>query len=197
MYLTTDKGKPPPPPKPAALVAHRDGVGIQLSSEMFNQLRQLRKKTKDLRIEVRNLRRMAQQQSQTAKEALREASVKIKMTLSFLSGSSDAGLRIERMKVSSDLESYGGDAAQLEQDLSELESKVEELRSNVINRRCRVNMCDVQSVALILVRASKTVADLKARYPNISETLKSVMTQEMDYVVREEKLAFSFEILMS
>lgn len=43
----------------------------------------------------------------------------------------------------------------------ELETHVEELRSNVINRKCRVNMSDVEGMALILSRASKTVADLK------------------------------------
>lgn len=44
---------------------------------------------------------------------------------------------------------------------SELESSVEELRSNVINRRCRVNMTEVENMALILSKASKMVADLK------------------------------------
>ncbi|GBL63770.1 hypothetical protein AVEN_226115-1, partial [Araneus ventricosus] len=69
----------------------------------------------------------------------------------------------------------------------ELETHVEELRSNVINRKCRVNMCDVEGMALVLSRASKTVADLKARFPNLQDSLKSVMAAEMEVVVREEK----------
>lgn len=47
----------------------------------------------------------------------------------------------------------------------ELEGSVEELRSNVINRRIRVNMSDVEGMALVLSKASKTVADLKG--PNL------------------------------
>ena len=52
-------------------------------------------------------------------------------------------------------------------DFSELETQVEELRSNVINRRCRVNMSNVESMALVLSKASKTVADLKNRFPSL------------------------------
>ncbi len=154
---------------------------------MFAQLKQIRKKTKDLRGEVRALRRMALQQTTTAKEALRDTCNKIKTTLGFLSNSSDCQLRLERMKISNERDSYGYDVIRLDKDLQELESQVEELRSNVINRRCRVNMSHVESMALVLSRASKTVADLKNRFPQLSQTLKSIMSQEMEYCVKEEK----------
>jgi hypothetical protein len=48
-------------------------------------------------------------------------------------------------------------------------------------------MSHVETMAMVLSRASKTVADLKARYPQLSQTLKSIMTQEMECVVKEEK----------
>lgn len=54
---------------------------------------------------------------------------------------------------------------------SELETQVEELRSNVINRRCRVNMSNVESMALVLSKASRTVADLKNRFPALQVCL--------------------------
>lgn len=38
---------------------------------------------------------------------------------------------------------------------------MEELRGNVINRKCRVNLSDVEGMALVLSRASKAVAELK------------------------------------
>ncbi|RWS13455.1 coiled-coil domain-containing protein CG32809-like isoform X14 [Dinothrombium tinctorium] len=189
-------GKPPPPPKPASLVGYRgsaDGSSIvgslHLSAEMFNQLRQLRKKTKDLRLEVRNLRRMAQSQATIARDTLKESCLKIKASLAFMNIADpvERQMRFERLKLCRDEESYRCDVNRLEKDLNELESQVEELRSNVINRRCRVNMSDVESMALVLSRASKTVADLKARYPHLQETLKAIMTQEMECIVREEK----------
>lgn len=36
---------------------------------------------------------------------------------------------------------------------SELESTVEDLRGSVINRKTRVNMCDVENMALILSKS--------------------------------------------
>lgn len=46
---------------------------------MFNQLRVLKRKTKDLRVEVRNLRRITQAQAINIKETIRETFTKIKV----------------------------------------------------------------------------------------------------------------------
>ncbi|GIY10729.1 coiled-coil domain-containing protein AGAP005037 [Caerostris extrusa] len=58
---------------------------------------------------------------------------------------------------------------------------------SVINRKCRVNLGDVEGMALVLSRASKAVAELKARFPALQESLKTIMAVEMEVVVREEK----------
>ncbi|XP_053200866.1 coiled-coil domain-containing protein AGAP005037-like isoform X2 [Panonychus citri] len=184
--------KPAPPPKPATLANYRgsaDGVSSTLPVDMYNQLRQLKKRTKDIRLELRNLRRIAQTQSGMAKETLKETCSKIRTSLAhlMLNDPLERSLRFNRLRLSKDEESYKFDVTRLEKDLNELESQVEGLRSNVINRRCRVNMTDVEAMALILSRASKTVADLKTRYPHLQEALKTIITHEMEIVVREEK----------
>lgn len=51
---------------------------LQLTPEMYNQLRVLQKKAKDLRQEMRNLRRMSQAQAHTIKEAIRDTFIKIR-----------------------------------------------------------------------------------------------------------------------
>lgn len=137
-------------------------------------------------MEVRNLRRMTQTQAVTAREMIRETCLKIKVMLAAVQVGEDQ-VCAERLRVSREEDLYRQDVTRLEKDLSDLESQVEELRGNVINRRCRVNMSNVESMALVLSRASKTVADLKARFPNLQESLKSVMGAEMEVVVREEK----------
>ncbi|XP_035206111.1 coiled-coil domain-containing protein AGAP005037-like isoform X1 [Stegodyphus dumicola] len=159
---------------------------VHLTPEMYVQLRHLRKQTKDLRLEVRNLRRIAQAQSVTARDTVRETCIKIKSMLASAQAGEDQ-VCAERLRVSREEDLYRQDVTKLEKDLTELETHVEELRSNVINRKCRVNMSDVEGMALVLSRASKTVADLKARFPNLQESLKSVMAAEMEVVVREEK----------
>ncbi|XP_064456485.1 coiled-coil domain-containing protein AGAP005037-like isoform X4 [Ornithodoros turicata] len=186
--------KPAPPPKPASLSGALDSrqhssspaKELHFTPEICSQLRQLRRQTKDLRLEVRNLRRMAQAQAVTARETVRETCLKIKVMLAAIQVGEDQ-VCSERLRVSRDEDMYRQDVTRLEKDLSDLESQVEELRSNVINRRCRVNMGNVESMALVLSRASKTVADLKARFPSLQDSLKSVMGAEMEVVVREEK----------
>lgn len=79
MLTERDRHKPTPPPKPAALVAgqyvYRD---LALTPEMYNQLRGLQKKAKDLRQEVRNLRRMSQAQAHTIREAILDTFITIR-----------------------------------------------------------------------------------------------------------------------
>ncbi|XP_066260121.1 coiled-coil domain-containing protein AGAP005037 isoform X3 [Euwallacea similis] len=187
-----DRLKPAPPPKPASLSPgqydsriYRD---LQLTPEMYNQLRGLQKKAKDLRAEMRNLRRMSQAQAHSVKETIRDTFIKIRAML--LAGGEQvwqADMDQERVRLTREEDLYKQEMLRLEKDLSELESTVEELRGNVINRKTRVNMSDVENMALILSKSSKTVADLKLRFPGLQDSMKTLLTTEMDKMVREEK----------
>ncbi|XP_044727819.1 coiled-coil domain-containing protein AGAP005037 isoform X4 [Chrysoperla carnea] len=188
-----DRLKPAPPPKPAALAVQYDSSrhlyrDLQLTPEMYNQLRGLQKKAKDLRAEVRNLRRMSQAQAHSVRETIRDTFIKIR-TMLLVGGEQawQAGMDQERVRLSREEDLYKQEMIRLEKDLSDLESTVEELRGNVINRKTRVNMSDVENMALILSKSSKTVADLKVRFPSLQEGLKGMLTSEMEKVVREEK----------
>jgi len=46
---------------------------------------------------------------------------------------------------------------------SELEQAVEELRSDVLSRQCRVQMSDVEGMALVLSHVTKQLGDLKCK----------------------------------
>lgn len=56
---------------------------LQLTPEMYNQLRGLQKKAKDLRQEVRNLRRMSQAQAHSVRETIRDTFIKIRFVQYF------------------------------------------------------------------------------------------------------------------
>lgn len=198
-FIVSDKsGKPAPPPKPASLAAWRgpaDGSSVsnvQFSNDMLNQLRQLKKRTKELRIEFRNLRRLTQNQAGIARETLRETCAKIRNAFELITVNDpiESRFNFNRLRLSKDEEVYNMDGNRLEKDLNDLELSVEELRSRVINRKCRVNMSDVESMALALSGASKTVADLKTRYPHLQDSLKSVMAHALEVVSKEEKYDF-------
>ncbi|XP_024083462.1 coiled-coil domain-containing protein CG32809 isoform X11 [Cimex lectularius] len=189
-----DRHKPTPPPKPVSLSpgqyesrnVYRD---LQLTAEMYNHLRGLQRKAKDLRQEVRNLRRMSQTQAHTVRETIRDAFLKIRSVLVSAGGEglwSPAGDET-RLRVNREGDLYRQQMIRLESDLTELEGTVEELRGNVINRKTRVNMSDVEAMALVLSKSSKTVAELKLRFPSLQDAIKSLISQEMEKVVSEEK----------
>lgn len=160
-----------------------------LSQEMCNQLKELRWKARDLKSEVSSLKKLARHHSVVAQDSLRDTCEKIKATISFLHTNDpvEKRLRMDRLRLMRDEDSYRGDVSHLNKDLTDLETRVEELRSNVINRRCRVNMVEVEDMAQVLSHATRVVSDLKLRYPQLEDTLRSVMQQEMQVVVREEK----------
>nr|XP_024217153.1 coiled-coil domain-containing protein CG32809 isoform X8 [Halyomorpha halys] len=162
---------------------------LQLTAEMYNHLRGLQKKAKDLRQEVRALRRMSQAQAHSVRETIRDTFLKIRAVLMSAGGE---GLWCPngdeaRMRVNREGDLYRQQMLRLESDLTELEGTVEELRGNVINRKTRVNMSDVESMALVLSKSSKTVAELKLRFPSLQDAIKGVIAQEMEKVVTEEK----------
>ncbi|KAK4304708.1 hypothetical protein Pmani_023361 [Petrolisthes manimaculis] len=163
-------------------------LDLRLSPEVYNQLRVLQKKAKELRTDVRNLRKTSQANALTMKDLLRDTVAKITSVLqsgeaSWMQGSGDA----ERAKIQREEASYRQDMNKLDKDLCDLELKVEELRNNVINRRLRVNMSDVENMALILSRSSKTVADLKAKFPILQDGLKGLISAEMERAICNEK----------
>lgn len=57
---------------------------MQLTPEMYNQLRGLQKQTKDLRHELRDLRRMSQTQAHSIKESVHDTFVKIRLVVILL-----------------------------------------------------------------------------------------------------------------
>lgn len=160
-----------------------------MGAEVVNQLRCLRSQTRGLRQECQGLRRMVAMQAEASRSALVQACESLQSNLSFLQSEDpmEGKLRLDRLRLTRDEDSYRQEVRKLEADLSHLETQVEELRSNVINRRCKVNMTDVESMAHVLSRASRVVSDLKLRYPHLQDSLKTVMQQEMEIVVREEK----------
>ncbi|KAF0773363.1 coiled-coil domain-containing protein isoform X5 [Aphis craccivora] len=187
-----DRFKPHPPPKPSAIPGQYDErhlySDLQLTPEMYNQLRVLQKKAKDLRQEARNLRRMSQAQAHSIRETIKDTFIKIRTLIA--SGAdqawSESGSK-ERANVDREEDIYRQEIIRLETDLTELESTVEELRGNVINKKSRVNMSDVENMALVLSKSSKTVAELKLRFPSLQESIRAVLTKEMDRAVTEEK----------
>ncbi|XP_028172132.1 coiled-coil domain-containing protein AGAP005037 isoform X1 [Ostrinia furnacalis] len=183
-----DRLKPAPPPKPAGLVGQQLALvsprtyTINVTPDFFNQLRVLQKQSRDLRIETRNLRRSTLTHAIQMRQLMAETIVKIgAIAASFCEQDPDSQLTREE-------EIYRQDMLLLENDLYELEATVERLRGQAANRETRVNMADIERIAMVLSKSSKTVADWKLKFPILQETMKVKLAAEMEKVVRKEKM---------
>ncbi|XP_062544828.1 coiled-coil domain-containing protein AGAP005037 isoform X2 [Armigeres subalbatus] len=181
-----DRLKPSPPPKPLVLAANQYNADLSLAPEVYNNLRSLQKKAKDLRTEVRAMRRLTQTQAVAIREDIKDTFMRIRATLLSSSGVLWGQSDQERTKMTREEEIYKQEVIRLETDLSDLESSVEGLRGEVINRRTRVNMTAVEDMALVLSRASKTVAELKLRFPRLQQDLRTFLSLDMERLCREE-----------
>lgn len=56
-------------------------------------------------------------------------------------------------------------------------------KSPLINsRETRVNMADIERIAMVLSKSSKTVADWKLKFPILQDTMKTKLASEMEKV---------------
>uniref|UniRef100_A0A336N2L1 CSON005217 protein n=1 Tax=Culicoides sonorensis TaxID=179676 RepID=A0A336N2L1_CULSO len=179
--------KPAPQAKGLNFAVNQYPAHLTLAPEVYNHLRGLQKKAKELRTEVRTLRRLAQTQAMAVREDITNSFIRIRATLLAGSGNLWGQGDQERKRLTKEEELYKQEVIRLETDLGNLESSVEGLRTEVINRRSRVNMSSVEDMALVLSRASKTVAELKMKFPELQAELRAYLSNEMENVCREEK----------
>ncbi|XP_035432087.1 coiled-coil domain-containing protein AGAP005037 isoform X10 [Spodoptera frugiperda] len=183
-----DRLKPAPPPKPAGLASQQLALipqktcTINVSSDFPGQLRLLQKQSRDLRIETRNMRRSTLSHAMQMRQLMGDAIVKIGAIAESFS-ELDPNSQLCREE-----EIYRQDMLLLENDLYELEATVERLRGQAANRETRVNMADIERIAMVLSKSSKTVADWKLKFPILQDTMKTKLASEMEKVVRKEKM---------
>ncbi|XP_050418777.1 SRC kinase signaling inhibitor 1 isoform X2 [Patella vulgata] len=160
---------------------------ITCSNEMKLSMVAIREKTCNLRLELRGLRRAQQVNYEDICDAINDTLYRIKKVLLSTPGACSQLIRQQRHEIDTLHASYRADQKKFEKDLSDLEDSVEELRNDVVSRQCRIQMSDIEAMALLLSNITKSIADLKARFPRLQERMKSVMAGEMEVVVTEEK----------
>ncbi|KAL4222674.1 Actin interacting protein 3 [Mactra antiquata] len=159
----------------------------RLSQDMKMNILSIKQQADSLRNDLRSLRRLQQINKESILETVDDAWKKIRDALSTVPGAEHLIIRQQRNEVDVMYKIYLEDKAQADKELGDLEHAVEELRSDVLSRQCRVQMSDVEGMALVLSHVTKQLGDLKVRFPKIQERLKHVMAAEMEVIVREEK----------
>ncbi|KAK7011804.1 serine/arginine repetitive matrix protein 2 [Biomphalaria glabrata] len=161
-------------------ISSRESTPLSAQAEVTVKLAQLKS---DLHV----LRRQQQLNMEAMKEEFLAVGNQIKKVLSSVPESENQLNFHNRNEVTLAKYSYNQEKEKVHKELSDLEASVEELRTDVLSRQCRVNSVDVEGMALLLSNVTKSLAELKARFPELQSQLKSVMDAEMRQVVSEEK----------
>ncbi|ELU00619.1 hypothetical protein CAPTEDRAFT_225571 [Capitella teleta] len=160
-----------------------------ISVDLQNSVSSLHKKAVELKAELARLREAQLSNQQTMRHMIEETFAKIKETMATVAPSNPAPASgaSKRDTVNHLVNEYKNESQRVNKDLGDLVASVEELRIDVLNKKCRVNLSEVESMALALSHISKSLADLKSKFPSLSDNMKTVMAAEIEEVVSEEK----------
>ena len=120
---------------------------------------------------------MTQLQSMAMKDLVQDTYIKLREACISFSTSQNAPLMAnqdpEVWRLVHDEETFIKELNELVQSICQLEAKVEETRSGVINKKNKISLVDVESMAFTLSKCSKTVTLLKQAFPTLEANMKS------------------------
>ena len=153
-------------------------ANLMMDPGLYNQLRGLQRSARDLRQEVKVLKRLTQLQSMAMKDLVQDTYLKLREACIAFAMSQNGALSgnafdLELWRVAQDEEIFQKELNDLVRSISHLEAKVEETRSGVINKKNKIHLADVENMALILSKSSKTVTQLKRAFPTLEANLRS------------------------
>jgi hypothetical protein len=151
--------------------------------QLYLNLRRLHRSARDLKQEVKVLRRLTQLQSMAMKDLVQDTYIKLREACISFSTSQSApilaanssGHDPELWRLAQDEETFTKELNELVQSIGQLEAKVEETRSGVINKKNKISLVDVESMAFTLSRGSKTVTLLKQAFPTLEASIKALI----------------------
>ena len=153
--------------------------GDNSNTEMYSNLKRLHKSARELKQEVRVLRRLTQLQSMAMKDLVQDTYIKLREACISFSTAQNAPLMAmanfdpELWRLAHDEETFVKDLNDLVASICQLEAKVEETRSGVINKKNKISMADVEAMAFTLSKCSKSVTLLKQAFPMLEANMKA------------------------
>ncbi|XP_030846447.1 coiled-coil domain-containing protein CG32809 isoform X4 [Strongylocentrotus purpuratus] len=159
---------------------HPGGVNVQRCAMV------LKHRTTDLRMQLKQIRKMHLNMVQQVNNNFRSTSHKIRLALEGAPGTDSHPIRNQRARVHQEYIKYLQTQEMIERDLRILDENVDKLREKTINNRGSVDMDSLEQQAQVLGNCSRGIAEQKVNFPVLSEKLKTVQEGEMEVVVREE-----------
>ncbi len=157
--------------------------GTVPAGELHGQLKRLHRTTRELKQEVRVLRRLTQLQSMAMKDLVQDTYLKLReacISFSSQNGLMSSAENLEHWRIAQDEEAFSRELAELLASIAELETRVEEVRSGVINKKNKILIQDVESMAVVLSQCSKSVTQLRQAFPTLEANLRVSSSSSVD-----------------
>ncbi|XP_022085428.1 SRC kinase signaling inhibitor 1-like isoform X2 [Acanthaster planci] len=179
-----------------AVDSYRDGTDSQsvtpqpMSAVNTSELREttlnLKHTVRDLRDQLKQIRKLQLNMVQDMNVAFRATNRKVQLALEATPAGNEHPIRALRTRTHQDYLKYQISRDRLDKQIRDLESAVEEMRDDVVNRHCHVNLAEVDALAQAIGNSSKHIAEQKVAFPVLADKMKAVMQGEMEIVVSEE-----------
>ena len=150
--------------------------GSDPNANLDVNLKRLHRSARELKQEVRVLRRLTQLQSMAMKDLVQDTYIKLREAcISFSTTNSVVVTPVdpELYKLVHNEEDFVQELNELVTSICQLEGKVEETRSGVINKKNKISLEAVENMAFTLSKCSKTVTLLKQAFPTLEANIKS------------------------
>ncbi|CAB3401754.1 unnamed protein product [Caenorhabditis bovis] len=166
-----------------------------ISSHTVHQLSVLRNKIKEASNDLKQIKKAAQVNAQTANTLIREAGEKIEKIVAERVANRGPSSRppppstttTNNDEVEAHRNQHSSRLAELLHDLTRFEQNVETVRGSVLANQKKLRMSEVEELTEKLTEIGRIAAGLKTEFPPIQLAIEKQIKRDMERVVREEK----------
>ena len=163
-------------------------------NDLHVNLKRLHRSARELKQEVRVLRRLTQLQSMAMKDLVQDTYIKLREACISFSTNNTVVTPVdpELYKLVHSEDNFIQELNELVTSICQLEAKVEETRSGVINKKNKISLDSVENMAFTLSKCSKTVTLLKQAFPTLEANIKTKVGQQPEQSGEKRRMTEDF-----
>ncbi|XP_062517703.1 coiled-coil domain-containing protein CG32809-like isoform X2 [Corticium candelabrum] len=141
-----------------------------------------------MRMEVEAVRKQHQEQCETFATFMKETADRVAKAITLHRPRNIVVNGKKRAQLIEDEDAFQRESNNVVQEIQDLDTLVEDIRVDVVDRRCKVDMTELNNLSKPLQLVARNLLDVKKKFQCLSDNLKPVMASELQVIVDEEKL---------
>ncbi|OQV19049.1 putative Coiled-coil domain-containing protein [Hypsibius exemplaris] len=152
--------------------------------------------------DTQSLRRQHQSQALTMREIVKQNFERLKSQFNLVAAGGhgppsvtgngqprrggEAASSSPRTRTTNDIQAFQQEATRLSRDVMNLEAAIEEIKAAADSQKSAVRLREVDRYSTELNELSNYLSDLRLKFPDLQERMKSVMTTDMEAIIKNE-----------